>query len=84
MSTPTPNATPSPASKPGAGTLPPPSSAGAGTLPKPAAGSADEVVAKAVREISHIATLPEITVKIIELVEDPTSTAQDLHKVIAN
>lgn len=53
----------------------------------PGAGSTsqvDEIVSKAVREISHIATLPEITVKIIELVEDPTSTAQDLHKVIAN
>jgi putative nucleotidyltransferase with HDIG domain len=47
-------------------------------------GSVDDIVSKAVREISHIATLPEITVKIIELVEDPTSTAQDLHKVIAN
>ena len=45
---------------------------------------ADAIVAAAVREISHIATLPEITVKIIELVEDPNSTAQDLHKVIAN
>lgn len=59
-------------------------------LPTPAAAAApassgiDEIVTKAVREISHIATLPEITVKIIELVEDPTSTAQDLHKVIAN
>ncbi len=43
-----------------------------------------EVVAKAIREISHIATLPEITLRIVELVEDPTSTAQDLHKIISN
>ncbi len=42
------------------------------------------VVDAAIREISHIATLPEITVKIIELVEDPSSTAQDLHGVISN
>lgn len=42
------------------------------------------VVEAAIREISHIATLPEITVKIIELVEDPSSTAQDLHNVISN
>ena len=42
------------------------------------------VVEAAIKEISHIATLPEITVKIIELVEDPTSTAQDLHAVISN
>ncbi|MFM9957663.1 MAG: HDOD domain-containing protein [Phycisphaerales bacterium] len=55
-----------------------------GTPATSAAGNVEEIVNKAVREISHIATLPEITVKIIELVEDPTSTAQDLHKVIAN
>jgi HD-like signal output (HDOD) protein len=42
------------------------------------------VVSAAIAEISHIATLPEITLKIIELVEDPSSTAQDLHKVISN
>lgn len=44
----------------------------------------DQAVSSAIREISHIATLPEITLKIIELVEDPDSTAQDLHNVIAN
>lgn len=44
----------------------------------------DQVVSNAIREISHIATLPEITLKIVELVEDPKSTAQDLHKVISN
>lgn len=43
----------------------------------------DAVVASAIKEIAHIATLPEITLKIIQLVEDPTSTAQDLHNVIA-
>ncbi|MEK6701583.1 MAG: HDOD domain-containing protein [Planctomycetota bacterium] len=42
------------------------------------------VVSGAIREISHIATLPEITLKIVELVEDPKSTAQDLHKVISS
>ena len=44
----------------------------------------DQVVGSAIREISHIATLPEITMKIIELVESPKSTATDLHKVISN
>jgi len=44
----------------------------------------DQIVQEAIREISHIATLPEITLKIIQLVEDPKSTAQDLHEVIAN
>lgn len=43
----------------------------------------EQVVAAAIREISHIATLPEITLKIVELVEDPKSTAQDLHKLIS-
>ncbi len=41
-------------------------------------------VADALKEISHIATLPEVTLKIIELVEDPSSSAQDLHEVISN
>jgi putative nucleotidyltransferase with HDIG domain len=44
----------------------------------------EQIVANAIREISHIATLPEITVKVVELVEDPKSTAQDLHKVISS
>ena len=44
----------------------------------------EQAVANAIREISHIATLPEITLKIIDLVEDPSSTAQDLHAVISN
>ncbi|GJM18121.1 MAG: phosphohydrolase [Phycisphaeraceae bacterium] len=44
----------------------------------------EQAVNSAIREISHIATLPEITLKIIDLVEDPSSTAQDLHKVISN
>lgn len=43
----------------------------------------EQIVASAIREISHIATLPEITLKIIDLVEDPSSTAQDLHEVIS-
>lgn len=42
------------------------------------------VVKEAVAEISHIATLPEITLKIIQLVEDPDATAQDLNKIITN
>ncbi|MDX9910648.1 MAG: HDOD domain-containing protein [Phycisphaerales bacterium] len=44
----------------------------------------EQTVSAAIREISHIATLPEITLKIIELVESPKSTAQDLHQVISN
>jgi HD-like signal output (HDOD) protein len=40
------------------------------------------VVAKALSVIGDIATLPEVTVKIIEVVEDPRSTARDLHDII--
>ena len=43
-----------------------------------------QLVETVIGEISHIATLPAITLKIVELVEDPKSTAQDLHKVISN
>ena len=43
-----------------------------------------KIVQQAIQEISHIATLPEVTLKIIRLVEDPDSTAQDLNKVITN
>ena len=44
----------------------------------------EQSVESALKEISHIATLPEVTLRIIELVEDPSSTAQDLHNVISN
>lgn len=44
----------------------------------------EQVVSAALRDIAHIATLPEVTLKIVELVDNPKSTAQDLHKVIAN
>ncbi len=44
----------------------------------------EAIVQSAVQEISHIATLPEVTMKIIQLVEDPDSTANDLNKIISN
>lgn len=44
----------------------------------------EQLVHKAIQEISHIATLPEVTLKIIQLVEDPDSTAQDLNHIISN
>ena len=43
-----------------------------------------EIVQKAISNVSHIATLPEVTLKIINLVEDPDSTAQDLNNIIRN
>lgn len=43
---------------------------------------AKAVVDKALSSIGDIATLPEVTIKIVEIVEDPKSTARDLHDVI--
>jgi len=40
------------------------------------------IVEKTIARLGEIATLPEVTVKIIELVEDPKSTARDLHELI--
>lgn len=44
----------------------------------------EAIVSKAIGEINNIATLPEVTLQIIKLVEDPNSTAQDLNKLITN
>ncbi|MGB0715642.1 MAG: HDOD domain-containing protein, partial [Phycisphaerae bacterium] len=43
-----------------------------------------KIVDKALSSIGDIATLPEITIRIIEIVEDAKSTARDLHDVIKN
>ena len=58
--------------------------AAAGQSEAPDAKQIEAIVQSAVQEISHIATLPEVTMKIIQLVEDPDSTANDLNKVISN
>lgn len=42
------------------------------------------LVEAAIADVGEIATLPEVTVKIIHIVEDPKSTARDLHDVIRN
>lgn len=51
-----------------------------------AASSLDpaQVVKLALAKIGDIATLPEVTAKIISIVDDPKSTARDLHNVIKN
>ena len=54
------------------------------TTPTELSASTETIVQSAIQEISHIATLPEVTMKIIKLVEDPDSTAQDLNNVISN
>jgi len=42
------------------------------------------LVEAAIADVAQIATLPEVTVRIIRIVEDPKSTARDLHEVIRN
>jgi putative nucleotidyltransferase with HDIG domain len=45
---------------------------------------APDEVALAVRRVSTIATLPEITARIVATVEDPKSSASALHKIVAH
>ncbi|HMB95339.1 MAG TPA: HDOD domain-containing protein, partial [Tepidisphaeraceae bacterium] len=42
------------------------------------------LIATAIRKVSSIATLPEITTEIIRTVEDPRSSAAQLHKIVAH
>ncbi len=60
------------------------SQAAAAAHTTPPDGDNSALIKKVTREISHIATLPEVTLKIIQLVEDPDSTAQDLNNIISN
>ena len=48
------------------------------------ADRAKTIVDRALASIGEIATLPQVTIKIIHIVEDPKSTARDLHEVIKN
>ncbi|MCL2647353.1 MAG: HDOD domain-containing protein [Phycisphaerales bacterium] len=61
----------------------PPLSSAAAVL-DPAKQEQQSIIDKAVNSITQIATLPEIAGKVIELVENPKSTAQDLNKLISN
>lgn len=49
------------------------------TLQEPA-----KIVADAIGKVSAIATLPEVTAQIIKTVEDPRSSAAQLHKIISH
>ncbi|MFO0972314.1 MAG: HDOD domain-containing protein [Phycisphaerae bacterium] len=55
-----------------------------GTLKPNGSGDAAAVINHAIASIGEIATLPEITVRIIQIVEDQKSTARELHGVIKN
>jgi HD-like signal output (HDOD) protein len=52
--------------------------------PTPTTFEPNEQVKKMVRQVSTLATLPEVTAQIITTVEDPKSTAQQLHKLVAH
>jgi HD-like signal output (HDOD) protein len=50
----------------------------------PAAPGGSDAVKDAVRRISTIATLPEVVAKIVSIVEDPKSSAAQLHKIVSH
>ncbi len=43
-----------------------------------------QIIKLALSKIGDIATLPEVTTRIIAVVDDPRSTARDLHNIIKN
>ena len=43
-----------------------------------------QAVEQVVRKVSNIATLPEVTARIIATVEDPESHAAQLHQIVAH
>ncbi len=45
---------------------------------------ADTIVQEAVSKVTAIATLPEVTARIITTVEDPKSSAAQLHRIVAH
>src|SRR5688572_18190084 len=48
------------------------------------ANNSNELVESAVKKVSTIATLPEVTSRIVATVEDPKSTASQLHKIVSH
>lgn len=53
-------------------------------MPTAVATNESKVIKIALAKIGEIATLPEVTTKIIQIVDDPKSTARDLHNIIKN
>ena len=54
------------------------------TMPSTFTDDPKTIIHSAINSISSLATLPEITQKIIKTVEDPRGTARDLHKIISH
>src|SRR6266704_4794029 len=49
-----------------------------------AANDPSVLIAEAIKKVTTIATLPEVTARIVATVEDPRSTAAALHKIVAH
>lgn len=49
-----------------------------------AVAESQTIVQDAVKKVNAIATLPEVTAKIVTIVEDPRSSAAQLHRVVAH
>src|ERR687883_626974 len=43
-----------------------------------------QLITQAVKQVTAIATLPEVTARIIATVEDPKSSASQLHKIVSH
>ncbi len=54
------------------------------TAPIPADAKTNKLVLEMIRQVSTIATLPEVTARIIATVEDPRSSAAQLHKIVSH
>jgi HD-like signal output (HDOD) protein len=54
------------------------------TLTPPVPADPRQLIAEALRKVGSIATLPEVTVRIIRTVEDPRSSAAQLHQIISH
>ena len=49
-----------------------------------AANDPSVLIAEAIKKVTTIATLPEVTARIVATVEDPRSTASQLHKIVSH
>lgn len=46
--------------------------------------NAHQVAQEIVGGIAHMSTLPEVTMQIIDIIEDPNSSAKDLHQIVSS
>ncbi|MFT3788209.1 MAG: HDOD domain-containing protein [Tepidisphaeraceae bacterium] len=54
------------------------------TAPTTSNADPKQLVAMAIGSVSSIATLPEVTARIVKTVEDPRSNAQQLHQIVSH